>query len=143
VSDRIFGGFCVALAGFFIWQATRIESSFFVDSLGPKGFPIIIGITLGAAGLYPLLKPDARPDWPAAGRLAEIAFAIAVMVAYAEFLEPVGFVPATAVAAGLLSWRLGAAPLHAAVAGVGISLAIYVIFHLVLGLSLAQGPWGI
>jgi len=113
VSDRIFGGFCVVLASFFIWQATRIETGFLVDTLGPEGFPIIIGITLGLAGFYPLLKPDPGPDWPAAGRFVEIAFAVAVMVAYAELLEPVGFIPATAVAAGLLSWRLGAAPLQA------------------------------
>jgi len=42
----------------------------------------------------------------------------------------------------LLSWRLGSAPVWAAVSGVGISVGIYVVFHLVLGLSLAKGPLG-
>jgi putative tricarboxylic transport membrane protein len=28
------------------------------------------------------------------------------------------------------------------IAGIVISVGIYVIFHLVLGLSLAKGPWG-
>jgi len=54
----------------------------------------------------------------------------------------VGFLLATAVAAAFLSWRLGAAPLSAVAAGVAISVGIYVVFHLILGLSLARGPWG-
>ena len=33
-------------------------------------------------------------------------------------------------------------PLLALVAGVAIAVGIYVVFHLVLGLSLARGPWG-
>jgi putative tricarboxylic transport membrane protein len=142
MSDRVFGVVCVLLAGFFIWQATQIETGFIVDPLGPKAFPIIIGAMLAVAGIFPIVRPDPEPDWPALGRLGEIVFAVAVMIAYAELLPRVGFVVSTAVAAGLLSWRLGSRPLTAAVAGIGISVLIYVIFHLALGLSLARGPWG-
>jgi putative tricarboxylic transport membrane protein len=110
--------------------------------MGPKAFPIVIGVTLALAAAYPIIRPDPRPDWPAAGRLLEIVFAVALMIAYAQFLPRVGFVAATAVAAGLLSWRLGAKPVMAAVAGVVIAVLIHVVFHLVLGLSLARGPWG-
>jgi putative tricarboxylic transport membrane protein len=142
VSDRVFGIVCVILAGFFVWQATLIETGFIVDPMGPKAFPIVIGITLALAAIYPIVKPDPRPDWPAAGRFLEIAFAVAVMIAYALALPRFGFVLSTAVAAALLSWRLGTKPLAAAAAGVAIAVGIYVIFHLILGLSLAKGPWG-
>ncbi|MEZ5829589.1 MAG: tripartite tricarboxylate transporter TctB family protein [Dongiaceae bacterium] len=142
MTDRVFGLICVALAGFFIWQATQIETGFIVDPLGPSAFPIIIGGILGLAGLYPIVKPDAPPAWPHLRRLLEIAFAIAVMVAYAMALPEAGFIAATCVAAALLSWRLGASPLKALAAGIGISVGIYAIFHLALGLSLAKGPWG-
>jgi putative tricarboxylic transport membrane protein len=142
MNDRLLGGVCLALAAFLIWRSTLVELSFIVDPLGPKAFPIIIGGVLGLAGLYPLLKPDPRPAWPGAGGFVEIAIAVVVMVAYALLLPEIGFVVSTAVAASILGWRLGSRPVHAVAAGLSISIGIYVIFHLVLGLSLARGPWG-
>jgi putative tricarboxylic transport membrane protein len=142
MSDRIFGAVCILLAAFFIWQATQIELGFIVDPMGPRAFPIAIGVVLALGGLYPILRPDPAPDWPAAGRLLEILFAVAVLIAYAQLLSRIGFVLSTAVAASLLSWRLGSRPAAAALGGVTISVGIFVIFHLALGLSLARGPWG-
>lgn len=142
MSDRIFGGIGLALAVFFIWQATLIELSFITDPVGPRVFPIIIGIVLGLASLVVLLRPDAEPHWPKAGRLAEIAGAVVLMVAYAELLPELGFLISTAIAAGVLTWRLGTAPLWSVVTGVSISVGIYVVFRLILGLSLARGPLG-
>jgi putative tricarboxylic transport membrane protein len=142
MGDRLFGGIGIVLAAFFIWQATTIQESFIQDPVGPKTFPIIIGLLLGISSLVILLRPDPRPDWPAAGRLAEIAGAVVVLLAYAYALPEVGFLIATAITAAYLSWRLGTVPLHALAAGVAISIGIYVVFHLILGLSLAKGPFG-
>lgn len=142
MNDRLLGVVCLVVAAFFIWQSTLIQPGFIVDPLGPKAFPIIIGCVLGLAGLYPLLRPDPAPAWPATGGFVEIGIAVVVMVAYAWLLPEVGFVLSTAVAATILSWRLGTKATHAVVAGIVISVGIYVIFHLVLGLSLARGPWG-
>jgi len=143
MSDRIFGAFGLALAAFFIWGATLIELPFISDPVGPRSFPIIIGALLGLSSLVILLRPDAGPHWPAIGRLAEIAGAVIVMVAYALLLPGFGFVICTAVAAAVLTWRLGTAPLWSVVSGVLTSLGIYAVFHLILGLSLARGPLGI
>jgi putative tricarboxylic transport membrane protein len=142
VSDRTLGVACLLLAGFYAYFAAQTKIGFISDPLGPKVFPYIIAGVLALAGVYPLLKPDPEPDWPPAGRILEIVFATAVMIAYTYALPEVGFVLATAVAAGLLSWRLSAGPLAAAAAGVVISVGIYFVFHMVLGLSLARGPWG-
>ncbi|WP_118133637.1 tripartite tricarboxylate transporter TctB family protein [Oceanicella sp. SM1341] len=142
MSDRIFGGIGLALAVFFIWQARLIELSFISDPVGPRTFPIIIGVALGLASLVILLKPDTAPEWPALGRLFEIAVSVAVMVAYAVLLPELGFVIATALASAFLTWRLGTAPAWSLVVGACTSVGIYVIFHLVLGLSLARGPLG-
>mgnify|MGYP001327312820 CR=1 FL=1 len=142
MSDRILGGASVVLAIFFIWAATQIELSFLSDPVGPKTFPIIIGVMVGVAGLVIMLRPDPEPQWPALGRILEIVAAVVVMVAYAELLPEIGFVIATAIAAAFLSWRLGAGPIQAVIAGIAISVGIYVIFHLILGLSLARGPFG-
>ena len=142
MSDRILGAICLALAVFFIWGATQIELSFMSDPVGPRIFPIIIGVMVGLAGLVILLRPDPEPDWPQLPRLLEIFAAAVVMIAYAELLPVLGFVIATALAGGFLSWRLGATAWGAGIAGICISLGIYVAFHLVLGLSLARGPFG-
>lgn len=141
-SDRILGAVGVVLGIFFIWNANAIETGFIVDPLGPKTFPIIIGVLLVVSSAYVLFRPDPDPQWPTRGRALEVVGAVVVLIAYGLALELVGFVIATAVAAAVLSWRLGGPPLWAAVSGIGISVGIYAIFHLVLGLSLAKGPLG-
>ncbi len=142
MSDRILGVICLALAVFFIWGATQIELSFMSDPVGPRVFPIMIGVMVGIAGLVILLKPDPDPEWPQLPKLLEIFAAAIVMFAYAQLLPVLGFIIATAIASAFLSWRLGSSPLGAGLAGIGISLGIYAGFHLVLGLSLARGPFG-
>jgi putative tricarboxylic transport membrane protein len=141
-SDRILGAVGLILGVAFIWGATLIETGFMVDVLGPKTFPVIIGCVLLLSSGYVVVRRDPEPAWPALERVAEILGAVAVLVGYTFALEPVGFVIATAVAAALLSWRLGSMPFWGVVSGIGISLGIYVIFHLILGLSLARGPLG-
>lgn len=141
-TDRILGAAGVILGVAFIWGATLIETGFIVDALGPTTFPIIIGSILVLGSGYVLVRPDPEPAWPALGGIIEIAGAVVVLIGYALALEPLGFVISTAIAAALLSWRLGSTPLWGAVNGIAISLGIYVVFHLILGLSLARGPLG-
>lgn len=142
MSDRILGGFGLFLAVFFMWQATQIEISPFSDIVGPTVFPIIICAVLALSSIYFIIKPDAAPTWPASARLFEIAMAVAVMVLYAELLPVLGFLIATAAASAYLTWRLGTAPLQSVLVGVLTSGGIYVVFRLILGLSLAKGPFG-
>ena len=141
-SDRILAAVCLALGAAYIWSASEIETGFIVDPLGPKTFPIIIGCLLVIASAVVLLRPDPEPEWPVGGRALEIVGAVGVLIGYALALELVGFVIATAIAAALLSWRLGSPPVWAAVTGIGISVGIFAVFHLALGLSLAKGPLG-
>jgi putative tricarboxylic transport membrane protein len=142
MSDRIFGVVGMLLSIGYIFAAFAIEESFLSDAVGPKAFPLIIAAILGLSSLAIVLRPDPEPHWPALGRLVEIAAAIVVMVLYAEMLPVAGFVIATAFAAAYLAWRLGSSVIEAVLVGIGTSVGIYVIFHLVLGLSLARGPFG-
>lgn len=142
MSDRIFGVVGVLLAIGYVFAALAIEESFLSDAVGPKAFPLIIAAILGLSSAVIALRPDAEPSWPALGRLMEIGAAVIVLIFYAQMLPVAGFVIATAVAAAYLAWRLGASVFEAALTGIGTSVGIYVIFHLVLGLSLARGPFG-
>jgi putative tricarboxylic transport membrane protein len=112
------------------------------DVIGAGTFPIIIGIILAISSVIFIIKPDPSPDWPSAWPLLEIAFAIAVMIAYAQLLPEVGFIISTAVATTYLTWRLGSRPLNSVLIGLLTSVGIYVVFRLILGLSLAKGPFG-
>lgn len=98
MSDRILGGCGLALAAFYIWAATIIPESFEADAIGPKTFPITIGVILIICSAVFILRPDAEPLWPGFSQLAEIIFAVAVMLIYAALLSKLGFVIATAFA---------------------------------------------
>ncbi|MDB6179177.1 tripartite tricarboxylate transporter TctB family protein [Paracoccus sp. Z330] len=141
-TDRIVGGIAILVAVFFIWRTTLIEIPFISDPLGPKTFPVIICAVLALAGLGVMLKPDAEPNWPKLSGFMEVGLGVVVFIAYAELLPVLGFIIATFFAGGILAWRLGAPPVQAAIAGIGISLGIYAVFHLALGLTLAVGPLG-
>jgi len=142
MSDRIFGGFGLLLAIFYIWAATIIKDSFMVDVVGPRAFPYIVGTVLAISSLYFILRPDDEPSWPIFRDLAEILVAAAMMFLYAWALPEVGFLISTVFATAYLTWRLGTKPLWSLVTGVLTSVGIYVVFHLILGLSLAKGPLG-
>lgn len=142
MSDRVFGGISILIAVIFAYQATIIQESFMSDAVGPKAFPLIIAAVMALSSVYFLFKPDPSPDWPSMGRLAEIGLAALAMLAYANLLPELGFVIATALAATYLTWRLGTKPLQSVLVGVLTSVGIYVVFHLILGLSLAKGPLG-
>ena len=142
MSDRIFGAVGLLLALLFAYSSLQIEESFLSDAVGPKAFPLIIAAILGISSLAIILKPEAEPHWPDLGRFVEIAASIVVMILYAELLPDIGFVICTAVASAYLTWRLGSTPIQSLVVGITISVSIYIIFHLVFGLSLAKGPFG-
>ena len=142
MSDRIFASICIALAVLMGWGATIIEESFIQDPLGPKAFPLVIALVLAACGVAMFLSPDEDPVWPHRRKQIQLLWTIGAMILYVQFLPVVGFLVATAIGAGFLSWQLGASVKQACWGGFSISVSIYVVFKLILGLSLARGPFG-
>ena len=142
MSDRIFGSVVLAFAVLMSWGASQIQESFIQDPLGPKAFPWLIAGVMAAAGLYMVVKPDHGLRWPTRAKLWELLATVLVMLAYAQYLPNLGFVACTTVAAAFLSWRLGSSPKQALIAGLILAVGIYSVFHFVLGLTLARGPWG-
>ncbi len=141
-SDRIFGLAALALGVAYALGARAIETPFAVDPLGPRTFPVIVGTTLALTGLWPLLVPDPEPDWPRGRALAELAGAVAILLAYTVLLEPLGFVPATVLAAALLAWRLGGSLPESALFALLCAVGLRLVFVDVLELSLPRGLLG-
>ena len=142
-SDRIFGlvGLFVALA--YVASATQIQTSFLSDPVGPRAFPIAVGVIAALSSLVLIVRPDADPDWPPLRTLGALLIAVGVLVAYAFALRPLGFVAPTALAAAILSYQISPNVRAAALTGVGLSIGLFLLFRFVLGLGLFPFPRGI
>lgn len=139
-SDRIFGAVVTLIALAYIASATQIQTSFMADPVGPKTFPILIGAVAAICGIVIILKPDEDPAWPELRTLGALAVAVVVLVAYAYALKPLGFLIPTAVTAAILSYQIHPNTKQAALAGIGLSLGLFIIFKFALGLSLFGLP---
>ncbi|MGC1429614.1 MAG: tripartite tricarboxylate transporter TctB family protein [Albidovulum sp.] len=139
-TDRIFGVVVILGALAFIASAYNLPPGSLFDKLGPKAFPIIVGVgaILSAAVLF--LRPDTEPNWPDLSVLVALGSATAVLVAYAYALKPMGFIVPTAIAAGVLSYQISPRPKYAVLVGIGLSVGLFVVFKYMLGLGLFAFP---
>ncbi|MEZ5537872.1 MAG: tripartite tricarboxylate transporter TctB family protein [Thiolinea sp.] len=142
ISDRIFGLVVVLVAVAYIVSATGIQTSFMSDPVGSKAFPMLVGAVGGLCGLVMMIRPDPDPQWPAGRTLFALLIAVLVLVAYAYSLKPFGFLLPTAVAAGILSYQISPKVLSATLAGIGLSIGLFVLFKFALGLGLVPFPKG-
>jgi len=142
-SDRIFGAVVTLVALAFIASATQIQTSFLADPVGPKTFPILVGAVAALCGILVALKPDEEPEWPGLRTLGALLIAIAILIAYAYALKPLGFLLPTAVTAAILSYQISPRPVHALLSGVGLSVGLFFIFKFALGLGLVALPHGL
>lgn len=140
VSDRIFGAVVTLLALAYIASATQIQTSFLADPVGPRMFPYIIGGVAAFCGLIVVLRPDEDPAWPVLRTMGSLLVAVVVLVGYAYALKPLGFLLPTAITAAILSYQISPRPGAAALAGVGLSIGLFIIFKFALGLGLVALP---
>ncbi len=139
-SDRVFGLLAAVVALAYIASATQIQTGFMTDPVGSKGFPLIVGIIGAISAMYMVFFPDEDPAWPGLRTFVALFFSVLVLVAYAYALKPFGFLIPTAVAAGILSFQISPNYKHAAAAGAGLSVTLFLIFKFVLDLGLRAFP---
>lgn len=139
-ADRIFGLVMSLVALGYLFSATQIQTSFLSDPMGPRIFPYLIGGFTLVCALFMVVRPDANAIWPGLSILLQLGIALAVLLGYASAVRPLGFLIPTAVAAGVLSWQINPRPLTAALTGVGLSVGLYFVFKMVLGLGLHAFP---
>ncbi len=141
-SDRIFGFTILVVALAYIASATQIQVGFLPDPVGPKTFPILVGVIAAVCGIAVMIRPD--EEEMKVNRIYKLAFAVAVLIAYAELLRPLGFLIPTAVASAIVSYLIAPHIRNAAITGVAISVVLFTVFKFFLGLSLFGIPqsWG-
>jgi putative tricarboxylic transport membrane protein len=121
------------------------------NRVGPTVFPTLVAVILIVAGVAVLIgvfrgrlgTPDEsedadlthKPDW------VTIAKLVGLLVAHLLLIEFIGWAFAAALLFGGAAWSLGAKRWWVALlVGLGMGLAIQVVFGLMLGLSLPLGP---
>jgi len=140
LGDRILGLGLLVLAVAYGWVAQQWPEPFGgAETVGPETFPTILSVVLVAGSLYLMIKPDPDAQWPIGKSALELVISVVVLVVYAMLLEPLGFIIATTLAVGTLSWRMGAAPKRAFLTGLASAIVVFVLFNYGLSLSLPAG----
>ncbi|MFY3773816.1 tripartite tricarboxylate transporter TctB family protein [Marinobacter salsuginis] len=140
LGDRILGLGLLVLAVAYGWAAQQWPEPFGgAETVGPETFPTMLAVVLVAGSLYLMIKPDPDAQWPIGKSAFELMVSLVVLVVYTLLLEPLGFVIATNLAVGTLSWRMGAAPKPAFLTGLLSAVVVFVLFNYGLSLSLPAG----
>lgn len=140
LGDRILGLGLLVLAVAYGWAAQQWPEPFGgAETVGPETFPTMLAVVLVAGSLYLMIKPDPDGQWPVGKSAFELVISLVVLVVYTLLLEPLGFVIATTLAVGTLSWRMGAAPRPAFLTGLLSAVVVFVLFNYGLSLSLPAG----
>lgn len=139
-TDRIFGFTVVVVALAYVASATQIQSGFLPDPVGPRTFPILVGTIMAVCGIAVMIRPDAA-EMRVQG-LVKLVLAVAVLVAYAYLLRPLGFLIPTAVGSAIISYLISPRIRPAAITGITLSVVLFTIFKFALGLGLFAVPRG-
>jgi putative tricarboxylic transport membrane protein len=152
-TDRLAGSILLVFAGLWCWGVvTMIPGDIGHGAVGPRGFPLGLGLSLAALSalliISSYLKPRAADEAatheiPLSVETWAVASALATLVGYASLMYATGFIIATVVTVtaalvlvlGKRSWRL--------VGGLSLGTAFggYVIFNKILGVYLPHGRW--
>ncbi|HUE45102.1 MAG TPA: tripartite tricarboxylate transporter TctB family protein, partial [Aestuariivirgaceae bacterium] len=152
--DRLAGSILLVFAGLWCWgAATMIPAGVGQAPVGPRGFPLGLGLLLAALSAMLVASSfigqhrDAADEAPQETPLSIEAWAVAstlsILIGYGAMMYATGFIIATAVTVtaalvlilGKRSWRL--------VGGLSLGTAFgaYIIFNKVLGVYLPHGRW--
>ena len=156
-SDRRLAGILlVASAGYLAAAFLISEPEGEYAAVGPRAFPVVIGLALAACAVWLGLRQGAAADraWSAADRgvpagkgastdWRAAAPAAVAFLAYIALLAPVGYVLATAVFIPLEARLLGSRSWRRdLIAGLVVTAFIYAVLGLLLGLRLPPGVLG-
>lgn len=139
MTDRIVGLFLLALSIWYGVTAGSYEASF-GDPLGPAAFPMMLSVPAAVLSLVMIVRPDEEPAWVTGRPLLRQVAAVALLLAYAGFLEVLGFPLATFVAVALLGRLLRSSWSKSAISGAITSALLFLAFDQLLGLPLPLLP---
>lgn len=139
--DRISGLILLLIGVGAIWHGYGLQVAFAADPIGPKAAPIIVGLVLTLCGANILLRPQAV-KWEGGDCGRVISVAVASLI-YPLLLEPLGFVPATAILGFIVAKTLKGGTVQSVIGSIVMASVILLLIDVGLGLGLPRGPLGI
>jgi putative tricarboxylic transport membrane protein len=134
------GAILAAIALLYLVAAREFQTGFIADPIGPRAFPIGIGLLTGLVGLSLFFTRKGKPAEPldAPARLRSLILAI-VLFAYAFLLEPLGFIVSTVLAMTALVALFRGRILQGLTFGLLIGVLVFFLFGYALSLPLPVG----
>ncbi len=139
--DRVFAAVLLLVTlAYGLIAFTVIKAPFQYDPLGPESWPQILSVTAVICLGFLLWKPDVdrfdtnRPTW------IKLVIVTAMLFAYAELYEPLGFIIATSLFAALMARLLGATWARSVAFGIVSGVFGYLVCAGLLDLNLPAGP---
>jgi putative tricarboxylic transport membrane protein len=139
----------IILGGIILTQVSRIGTGAGFIVVGPRIFPMVVGVGILVLGLLFLLRTTVLLDNDLVAEVtAEEAttdrpttiLSLLSLVAYASLLHPLGYTLATALFFPIIGRILGSTRLRRdIIVGVALGLVIYLAFTRVLGVRLPAG----
>ena len=149
-ADKIIGLIMLIFAGLVIEESLRMPQEGGNFEPGIRFLPFWLGVLMailsallvGSAGRKPA-EGDAKRLWPDRQAAMSIVLLVAGLAVYIAFLETLGFLVATLLFNAFLMAVVMKAPRNTTIAvAVGSSLAIYVIFRVLLEVPLPKNMFG-
>jgi putative tricarboxylic transport membrane protein len=138
--DRIFAGvLLIVTLAYAVIAFTAIKAPFQYDPLGPESWPQILSLVAIACLLVILRNPDTIAMGVARQTGFRLVATIALLVAYSELYEPLGFILATILFGAALCAMLGAGLRRAVVFGIAAGIGGYLLCVSLLDLNLPEG----
>lgn len=138
--DRVAGAILALLGAGAIWHGYGLQVAFAADPIGPKAFPIIVGLILLISGASIALRPQ-QMVWEAGDYRRVVLIAVAALI-YPFILVPLGFVPATSILGILCAKAFRGRTVPSIIGSIATACVIFVLIDIGLGLGLPRGPLG-
>lgn len=138
-SDRILGAVCVGAAAAMGWAARGYVAPIAYEPVGPRAFPMLLAALIAMAGAWLVIRPSAHSAAVSAGRTRALLGCAAAVVVYALLFQALGFIVATALMTLPVGRAFGGRWLPALAGGLGLGIALFVLFDTVLDVVLPTG----
>jgi putative tricarboxylic transport membrane protein len=134
------------LGGVLLWQALIVPGEV-SDASGPKFMPVVVAVLwLVLSAAYALthvrnaIRGEASDDVTKFDHIPQVGMVMAILVAYAYILQPVGYLLATTALVWATSRVMGSRSwLRDLIVAIGLTVVVYFVFSRALGIYLPPG----
>lgn len=139
MSDRLLGAACVVLAAAMAWAARDYVAPISYEPVGPRAFPLLLAVVLALGGAWLVVKPGAHRTGLSQAPLRALGLMAVAVVVFALVFEWLGFTLATLAMTVPVGIAFGGNWRQSLVAGLGLGIALYVLFDKLLDVVLPTG----